>query len=112
MPKKFPLEFKCDVVRVVRWGDPSLAEVAAEFDIGGVGCVARALSQKRNELYDCGDQKLRLEGRLQWHVLKIMAEHLRDAADLVEAQGEGEPCLNPVAEALRRHAGVLRANSR
>ncbi len=42
----------------------------------------------------------------------IMAEHLSDAADLVEAQGEDEPRLNPVAEALWRHAGVLRANSR
>ncbi len=42
----------------------------------------------------------------------IMAEHLTDAADLVEAQGEGEPRLAPVAEALRRHAGVLQAHSR
>ncbi len=42
----------------------------------------------------------------------IMAEHLGDAADLTEAQGESEPRLNPVAEALRRHAGVLQANSR
>ncbi len=42
----------------------------------------------------------------------IMAEHLRDAADLTEAQGDDEPRLLPVAEALRRHAGVLRANSR
>jgi hypothetical protein len=42
----------------------------------------------------------------------IMAEHLTDAADLTEAQGDNEPRLFPVAEALRRHAGVLRANSR
>jgi hypothetical protein len=42
----------------------------------------------------------------------IMAEHLTDAADLTEAQGDNEPRLLPVAEALRRHAGVLRANSR
>ena len=42
----------------------------------------------------------------------IMAEHLTDAADLTEAQGDDEPRLLPVAEALRRHAGVLRANSR
>jgi hypothetical protein len=41
----------------------------------------------------------------------IMAEHLTDAADLTEAQGDNEPRLLPVAEALRRHAGVLRANS-
>jgi hypothetical protein len=42
----------------------------------------------------------------------IMAEHLSDAADLTEAQGGDEPRLLPVAEALRRQAGVLRANSR
>ena len=42
----------------------------------------------------------------------IMAEHLSDAADLVEALGGSELRLSPVAEALRRHAGVLRANSR
>ena len=42
----------------------------------------------------------------------IMAEHLTDAADLTEAQGDDEPRLLPVAEAFRRHAGVLRANSR
>jgi hypothetical protein len=42
----------------------------------------------------------------------IMAEHLTDAADLTDAQGEDEPRLLPVAEALRRHASVLRANSR
>jgi hypothetical protein len=41
----------------------------------------------------------------------IMAEHLTDAADLTEAQGDGEPRLLPVAEALRRHAGMLRGNS-
>jgi hypothetical protein len=42
----------------------------------------------------------------------IMAEHLMDAADLTEAQSDDEPRLLPVAEALRRHAGLLRANSR
>ena len=42
----------------------------------------------------------------------IMAEHLGDAADLVEAQGKAELRLHPVSEALRRHAGVLRAHSR
>jgi hypothetical protein len=41
----------------------------------------------------------------------IMAEHLTDAAGLTEAQGNNEPRLLPVAAALRRHAGVLRANS-
>jgi transposase len=33
MPKKFPPEFKADVVRVARRGDLSIAEVAADFDI-------------------------------------------------------------------------------
>jgi hypothetical protein len=42
----------------------------------------------------------------------IMAEHLTDAADLAQAQGDGEPRLVPVAEALRRHADVLRVHSR
>ena len=33
MPKRFPAEFKADVVRVARRGDLSIAEVAADFDI-------------------------------------------------------------------------------
>jgi transposase-like protein len=33
VPKKFPPEFKHDVVRVARRGDLSQAEVAADFDI-------------------------------------------------------------------------------
>jgi transposase len=33
VPKKFPPEFKRDVVRVARRGDLSQAEVAADFDI-------------------------------------------------------------------------------
>jgi transposase-like protein len=33
MPKKFPPEFKRDVVAVARRGDLSVAEVAADFDI-------------------------------------------------------------------------------
>lgn len=33
MPKRFPPEFKADVVRVARRGDMSIAEVAADFDI-------------------------------------------------------------------------------
>lgn len=33
MPKKFPPEFKRDVVTVARRGDLSLAEVAADFDV-------------------------------------------------------------------------------
>jgi transposase-like protein len=33
MPKKFPQEFKRDVVTVARRGDLSIAEVAADFDV-------------------------------------------------------------------------------
>ena len=33
MPKRFPPEFKRDVVRVVRRGDLTIAEVAADFDV-------------------------------------------------------------------------------
>ncbi len=33
MAKRFPPEFKADVVRVARRGDLSIAEVAADFDI-------------------------------------------------------------------------------
>jgi len=33
MPKKFPVEFKRDVVAVVRRGDLTVAEVAADFDV-------------------------------------------------------------------------------
>ncbi len=33
MPKKFPPEFKRDVVTVARRGDLTVAEVAADFDV-------------------------------------------------------------------------------
>ena len=33
MPKRFPPEFKRDVVRVARRGDLTIAEVAADFDV-------------------------------------------------------------------------------
>ena len=33
MPKRFPAEFKRDVVTVARRGDLTMAEVAADFDI-------------------------------------------------------------------------------
>jgi len=44
MPKKFPLEFKRDVVTVARRGDLTIAEVAADFDIS-VESVRRWMSQ-------------------------------------------------------------------
>ncbi|GAB2917526.1 hypothetical protein GCM10027047_14050 [Rhodococcus aerolatus] len=44
MPKKFPVEFKRDVVRVARRGDLTLAEVAADFDVS-VESVRRWMRQ-------------------------------------------------------------------
>jgi transposase len=44
MPKKFPPEFKRDVVRVARRGDLTRAEVAADFDIS-VESVSRWVRQ-------------------------------------------------------------------
>lgn len=44
MPKKFPPEFKRDVVRVARRGDLKIAEVAADFD-GSVESVHRWMRQ-------------------------------------------------------------------
>jgi transposase len=44
MPKKFPAEFKRDVVTVARRGDLSVAEVAADFDIS-VESVRRWMRQ-------------------------------------------------------------------
>jgi transposase-like protein len=44
MPKKFPAEFKRDVVRVVRRGDLTIAEVATDFDIS-VESVRRWMHQ-------------------------------------------------------------------
>jgi transposase len=44
VPKKFPVEFKRDVVRVARRGDLTLAEVAADFDVS-VESVRRWMRQ-------------------------------------------------------------------
>ena len=44
MPKRFPDEFKRDVVRVARRGDLSIAELAADFDIS-VESVRRWMHQ-------------------------------------------------------------------
>ena len=44
MPKRFPPEFKADVVRVARRGDLTIAEVAADFDIS-VESVKRWMRQ-------------------------------------------------------------------
>jgi transposase-like protein len=37
MPKKYPPEFKRDVVTVARRGDLSVAEVAVDFGVGRTG---------------------------------------------------------------------------
>ncbi len=44
MPKKFPVEFKRDVVAVARRGDLTVAEVAADFDVS-IESVRRWLRQ-------------------------------------------------------------------
>ena len=44
MPKKFPPEFKRDVVTVARRGDLTIAEVAADFDVS-VESVRRWMRQ-------------------------------------------------------------------
>lgn len=44
MPKKFPQEFKRDVVAVARRGDLTVAEVAADFDVS-VESVRRWMRQ-------------------------------------------------------------------
>ncbi|WP_438940570.1 IS3 family transposase [Geodermatophilus maliterrae] len=74
MPKKFPPEFKRDVVRVARRGDLSQAEVAADFDISvesvrrwvrqadiDDGVVDGQTSAEQNELVQLRREKRRLE---------------------------------------------------
>ncbi|RBY78253.1 IS3 family transposase [Blastococcus sp. TF02A-26] len=74
MPKKFPPEFKRDVVRVARRGDLSQAEVAADFDISvesvrrwvrqadiDDGVVDGQTSAEQNELVQLRRQMRRLE---------------------------------------------------
>ena len=74
MPKKFPPEFKRDVVRVARRGDLTAAEVAADFDISiesvrrwvrqadvDDGIVDGQTSAEQNELVQLRRDKRRLE---------------------------------------------------
>ncbi len=74
MPKKFPEEFKRDVVRVARRGDLSQAEVAADFDISPEsvrrwvrqadvddGVVDGQTSSEQNELVQLRRKARRLE---------------------------------------------------
>ena len=74
MPKKFPLEFKRDVVRVARRGDLNHAEIAADFDISvesvrrwvrqadvDDGVVNGQTSSEQNEVVQLRRDKRRLE---------------------------------------------------
>jgi transposase len=74
VPKKFPAEFKRDVVRVARRGDLSQGEVAADFDISvesvrrwvrqadiDDGVVDGQTSSEQNELVQLRREKRRLE---------------------------------------------------
>jgi len=74
VPKKFPEEFKRDVVRVARRGDLSQAEVAADFDISPEsvrrwvrqadvddGVVDGQTSSEQNELVQLRRKARRLE---------------------------------------------------
>ena len=74
MPKKFPPEFKRDVVRVVRRGDLKLSEVAVDFGISEKsvrrwlkqadiddGVVDGQTSSEQNELVQLRRDKRRLE---------------------------------------------------
>jgi transposase len=76
VPKKFPPEFKRDVVRVARRGDLSHAEVAADFDVSvesvrrwvrqadvDDGVVDGQTSSEQNELVQLRRDKRRLERR-------------------------------------------------
>jgi transposase len=74
VPKKFPEEFKRDVVRVARRGDLTHAEVAADFDISvesvrrwsrqadvDDGVVDGQTSSEQNELVQLRRKARRLE---------------------------------------------------
>lgn len=74
MPKKFPLEFERDVVRVARRGDLSQAEAAADFDVSvesvrrwvrqadiDDGVVDGQTTSEQNELVQLRRVKRRLE---------------------------------------------------
>ena len=91
MPKKFPPEFKRDVVRVARRGDLSQAEVAADFDIS-VESVRRWVRQAD------------IDGRCgRW------SDQRR--AERVGAAAPGQRRLEMENEILRRAAAYFAAGS-
>ncbi len=90
MPKKFPLEFKRDVVTVARRGDLTVNEVAADFDIS-VESVRRWMRQadiddgikdglttaEQSELVQLRREKRRLE--MENEILRRAAYFAKDA---------------------------------
>src|SRR5271169_2738486 len=83
MPKRFPPEFKADVVRVARRGDLSIAEVAADFDIS----VESVKRWKRQADIDegipvtatCGVLGFSTQAFYQWQADPICDRDLDDA---------------------------------
>ena len=89
MPKKFPPEFKRDVVRVVRRGELGHAEVAADVDISvesvrrwvrqadiDDGVVDGQTSAEQNELVQLRRDKRRLE--MENEILRRAAAYFAD----------------------------------
>ncbi len=84
MPKKFPPEFKRDVVVVARRGDLTIPEVAADFDIS-VESVRRWMRQADIDDGDCdglttAEQSERVQLRREKRRLEMENEILRRAA--------------------------------
>ena len=82
MPKKFPPEFKRDVVRVARRGDLNQAEVAADFDIS-VESVRRWVRQADDGVVDgwiSAEQSELVQLRRTARRLEMENEILRRAA--------------------------------
>ena len=84
MPKRFPPEFKADVVRVARRGDLSLAEVAADFDIS-VESVKRwkrqaDIDEGIKDGLTCAEQAEAVQLRREIRRLEMENEILRRAA--------------------------------
>ena len=88
MPKKFPEEFKRDVVRVARRGDLTHAEVAADFDIS-VELVRRWVRQA-----DTDDGVVAGQTSSE--------QRAREAASREAPSGDGERDLAPRGGLLRR----------
>jgi len=91
LPKKFPEEFKRDVVRVARRGDLSQAEVAADFDISPEsvrrwvrqadvddGVVDGQTSSEQNELVQLRRKARRLEQKNE--ILRRAAAYFAQAS--------------------------------